>query len=100
MGVTRGSGCVPQVVATGGLVFPGPCGPSLVRIASDNCGILSHCLFDERRVEFELSSWGVWCMGVCRSCDLTLPVSRMTPVVSGYIDSGSGLEFAPWPLER
>ena len=56
MGVTRGSGCVPQVVATSGLVFPGSCGPSLVRIASDNWGLLLRCLFDERRVESELSS--------------------------------------------
>ena len=24
----------------------------------------------------------------------------MTPTVPGYIDSGSGLEFALWPLER
>ena len=55
-GVTRGSGCVPQVMATGGLVFPGSCGPSLVRIASDNWGLLSRCLFDERRVESALSS--------------------------------------------
>ena len=36
MGVTRGLGCAPQVVATSGLVFPGSCGPSLARIASDN----------------------------------------------------------------
>ena len=100
MEVTRGSGCAPQVVATGGLVFPGSCGPSLARIASDNWGLLSRCLFNERRVEFELSSWGVWCMGVCRSCGLTLHVLEMAPVVSGYIDSGSGLEFATWPLER
>ena len=35
-GVIRGSGCIPQVVATGGLVFPSPCGPNLARIASDN----------------------------------------------------------------
>ena len=39
-------------------------------------------------------------MGVCRSCGLTLHVLEMAPVVSGYIDSGSGLEFATWPLER
>ena len=58
MGTTEGSGYVSQVVATGSLVFPGSCGPSLARIASDNWGLLSRCLFDERRVEFELSSWG------------------------------------------
>ena len=100
MGVTRGSGCAPQVVATGGLVFLGSCGLSLARIASDNWGLLSRCLFDERRVESELSSWGAWCMGVCRSCSLTLPVSGMAPAVPGYIDSRLGLEFAPWPLEH
>ena len=99
-GSDQGLGCAPQVVATGSLVFPGPCGPSLVRIAFDNWGLLSRCLFDERRVESELSAWGAWCMGVCRSCGLTLPVSGMAPIVPGYIDSGSGLEFAPWPLER
>ena len=92
IGVIIGSGCAPQVVATSGLVFPGSCGPSLAR---DNWGLLSRCLFDERRVESELSSWGAWCMGVCRSCGLTLPVSGMAPAVPGYLDSGSGLEFAP-----
>ena len=56
MGVTKGSGCAPQVIATGGLVFPGSCGPSLASIASDNWGLLSRCLFDKRRVESELSS--------------------------------------------
>ena len=38
-------------------------------------------------------------MGVCRSCGLTLHVSGMAPAVSGYIDSGLGLEFATSPLE-
>ena len=38
-------------------------------------------------------------MGVCRSCGLTLHVLGMAPAVPGYIDSGSGLEFATWPLE-
>ena len=93
-GVTIGLGCVPQVVSTGGLGLPGSCGPSLARIALDNWGLLSHCLFHERRVESELSSWGVWCMGVCRSCGLTLHVSGIAPAVPGYIDFGSGLEFA------
>ncbi|KAL6347607.1 hypothetical protein AAG906_026135 [Vitis piasezkii] len=51
-------------------------------------------------LESELSSWGARCMGVCGSCGLTLPVSGMAPAVPGYIDSGSGLEFATWPLER
>ena len=99
MGVTRGSGCVSQVMGASGLVFPSPCGPSLAGIAFDNWGLLSHCLFDEKRVESELSSWGAWCMGVGRSCGRILHVSGMTPAVPGYIDSGSGLEFAPWPLE-
>ena len=57
-GSDQGSGCALQVVATGGFVFPGSCGPSLARIASDNWGLLSRCLFAERRVESELSSWG------------------------------------------
>ena len=57
-GVTRGSGCISQVVGAGDLVFPGPCWPSLARIGSDNWGLLSRCLFDEIRVESELSSWG------------------------------------------
>ena len=39
-------------------------------------------------------------MGVCGSCGLTLRASGTTPVVTGYIDSGPGLEFATWPLER
>ena len=67
MGATRGSGYVSQVMATSGFVFLGSCGPSLARIASDNWGLLSRCLFDERRVESELSSWGAWCMVVGRS---------------------------------
>ena len=32
--------------------------------------------------------------GVCGSCGLTLLVSGMAPAIPGYIDSGSGLEFA------
>ncbi|RVW15436.1 hypothetical protein CK203_094702 [Vitis vinifera] len=52
------------------------------------------------RCESELSSWGARCMGVCGSCGLTLHASGMAPAVPGYIDSGSGLEFATWPLER
>ena len=39
-------------------------------------------------------------MGVCGSCGLTLLVFGTAPTVPGYIDSGSGLEFATWPLER
>ena len=98
-GVTIGLGCAPQVVAAGGLGLPGSCGPSLARISPENWGPLSRCLFDERRVEFELSSWGVWCVGVCRSYGLTLHVSGIAPTVPWYIDSGSGLEFATWPFE-
>ncbi|RVW59092.1 hypothetical protein CK203_113310 [Vitis vinifera] len=37
-------------------------------------------------------------MGVGGSCGLTLYASGMAPAVPGYIDSGSGLEFATWPL--
>ncbi|RVW59126.1 hypothetical protein CK203_105522 [Vitis vinifera] len=48
----------------------------------------------------ELSSRGARGMGVCGSCGLTLYVSRITPTVPGYIDFGSDLEFATWPLER
>ena len=44
----KGLGYASQVVATGGLIFPGSCGPSLARIASDSWGLLSRCLFDER----------------------------------------------------
>ena len=33
-------------------------------------------------------------MGMCGSCGLTLHVSGMAPIVPGYIDSGSSLEFA------
>ena len=39
-------------------------------------------------------------MGVCGSCGLMLPVSGMALAIPGYIDSGSGLEFVTWPLER
>ena len=39
-------------------------------------------------------------MGVCGSCGLTLLVSETALAVPEYIDSGSGLEFAIWPLER
>ena len=38
-------------------------------------------------------------MGVCGSCGLMLLVSGMALAVPRYIDSGSGLEFAIWPLE-
>ncbi|RVX18263.1 hypothetical protein CK203_006398 [Vitis vinifera] len=49
-------------------------------------------------LESELSSRGARGMGVC-GLGLTLHASGITPVVPGYIDSGSGLEFATWPLE-
>ena len=62
---------------------------------SDNWGLLSRCLFDERWVESELSSWGAWYMGMGRSQDRSLRTSEATPAVLGYTDSGSGLEFAP-----
>ena len=39
-------------------------------------------------------------MGVCGSWGLTLYVLGIASAVLGYIDSGSGLEFATWPLER
>ena len=48
MGVTIGSGCAAQVVATGGLGLPGSCGPSLARIEFDNWDLLSRCLFAEK----------------------------------------------------
>ena len=51
-------------------------------------------------MESELSSLGARGMGVCGSCGLTLYASRIAPAVPGYIDSGSGLEFATWPLDR
>ena len=95
-----GSRCAAQVVAIGGLGLQVSCGPSLARIASDNWGFWSRCLFVEKGVESELSSWGARCMGVCRSCGLTLHVLGIALAVPGYIDSGSGLEFATWPLER
>ena len=67
MGATRGSGYVSQVTTTSSLVFPGSCWPSFERITFDNWGLLSHCLFDERLVESELSSWGAWYVGLGRS---------------------------------
>ena len=39
-------------------------------------------------------------MGVGRSCGQILHISGMTLAVLGYIDYGTGPEFAPWPLER
>ena len=57
VGVTGGLGYTSQVAAVGGLSLPGAYGPSLARIASDNWGLLSRCLFDETRVESELSSY-------------------------------------------
>ena len=39
-------------------------------------------------------------MGVCGSCGLTLYASGIAPAAPGYIDFGSGLEFAIWPLEH
>ena len=51
-------------------------------------------------MEFELSSRGARGMGVRGSWDLALYAPGTTPVDPGYIDSGSGLVFATWPLER
>ena len=47
-GVTIGSGCASQVVATNDLGLPGSCGPSLARIVLNNWDLLSRCLFDEK----------------------------------------------------
>ena len=58
MGTAARLGYVSRVAAVGGLSLPGACGPNLTRIASDNCGLLSRCLFDETQVESELSSYG------------------------------------------
>ncbi|RVW36803.1 hypothetical protein CK203_103359 [Vitis vinifera] len=52
-----------------------------------------------RSPESELSSWGARCMGVWLMWP-NVTVSGIAPAVPGYIDSGSGLEFATWPLER
>lgn len=57
MGAVEGLGYASQVAAVHGLSLLGACGPNLARIVSDNWGLLSHCLFDEALVEFELSSW-------------------------------------------
>ena len=57
MGATGGLGYVSQVMVIGDFSLLGSCGPSLARIAFDNWGLLSRCLFNERQVEFELSSW-------------------------------------------
>ena len=100
VGAIGGLGYVSQVAAVGSLSLPGSCGPNLARIAFDNWGFLSHCLFDERRVESELSSCGAWYVGTSRSRDRSSRILGMTPVVPGYTDFGLGLEFAPWPLGR
>ncbi|RVW63590.1 hypothetical protein CK203_057382 [Vitis vinifera] len=67
----RGRGA--RVVATGGLDLP---------------------------VESELSSRGARGIGVRGSWGLALYAPGTTTVDPGYIDSGSGFEFATWPLER
>ena len=51
-------------------------------------------------MESELSSRGARGMGVRGSWGLALYALGTTPVDPGYIASGSGLEFATWPLER
>ncbi|RVW85608.1 hypothetical protein CK203_037578 [Vitis vinifera] len=73
--------------------------PSLsVRVCCPGCGYWLLGL--PGSLESKLSSWEARYRGVCGSCGLTLPVSGMAPAVPGYIDSGSSLEFATWPLER
>ena len=97
---TEGLGYVSQVAAIGGLSLPGACGLSLTCIASNNWGLLSRCLFDETRVESELSSCGAWYIGKGRSWGRSLRISRATPMVPGYATPWLSLEFAPWPLNR
>ncbi|KAL6334016.1 hypothetical protein AAG906_000069 [Vitis piasezkii] len=60
MGVTIGSGCAAQVVATGGLGLPGSCGPSLARIEFDNWDFLSRLCYrlSSRRRETPLMKPG------------------------------------------
>ena len=58
VGTTGGLGYVSQVTAIDGLSLPGSYDPNLARITSDNWGLLSRYLFDERWVESELSSCG------------------------------------------
>ncbi|RVW16960.1 hypothetical protein CK203_070673 [Vitis vinifera] len=70
MGAIIGSGRGARVVATGGLTF-----------------------------QALLSSRGARGIGVRGSWGLALYAPGTAPVDPGYIDSGSGLEFATWPLE-
>ncbi|RVW85135.1 hypothetical protein CK203_032941 [Vitis vinifera] len=72
-GAIIGSGRGARVVATGGLDLLGSCGL--------------------------LSSRGARGIGVRGSWGLACNAPGTAPVDPGYIDSGSGLEFATWPLE-
>lgn len=58
MGTVGGPGYPSRGVVAHGFSIPGVCGPNLARITSDNYDFLSRHLFDEIRVEFELSSCG------------------------------------------
>ena len=98
MGTAKGLGYSSWVVAVCGLSLPGACGPNLVRIASDNWGLLSRCLFDETRVESELSSCGERYVGKGPSLGSTPRISREGSTIPGYAISWLCLEFVHWPL--
>ena len=77
-----------------GLSLPGACGPNLARIASDNWDFLLHCLFDEMRVESELSSCGVQQVGKGPSPGHTsCMLGEGGSAFPGYVTSWLCLEF-------
>ena len=80
-------------MAVCGPSLPGACGPNLARIASNNWGLLSRCLFDETRVESELSSYCARYVGKGPSLGHTPCTLGEGSAFPGYVASWSCLEL-------
>ena len=95
MGATAALGYISRVAAIGGLSLPCACGPNHARIASNNWGLLSRCLFVETRVEFELSSSRAWYGGKGHSLAHSSRMSGAIFAIPGYMASWLCPEFVP-----
>ena len=100
MAVAKGLGYASWAVAIRDLSLPGAWGPNFAHIVLDNWGLLSHCLFDETRVESKLSSYGAQYVGKGPSLGHTPCILGESSTFPGYVASWLRLKFVPWLLGR
>ena len=95
MGATEGPGYAFWFMVVRSLFLLGACGPNLACIASDKWGLLSHCLFDETQVEFQLSSCSARYVGRGPSLGHTPCTLGEGSTFLGYVASWLCQEFVP-----